>query len=259
MNADIASTQTSDERELNRKLEELATLENELTERELELSTVYGELRRFERDYLRTVGVRYAELDDLQARIAEAEARHSENDRGTQDQARAARARAERSAQETIIKDVRPPAQTRPPSDGLKALYRQVARLHHPDLTTDDAERARRHEAMAEINHAYQNGDEARLRVFLHNPRGDGERDTVGASLVRIIRKIAQVEDRLRRVRLEIVASRSSALCVLHERVKNARLGGRDLLSEMEADIRKRMAARQTIWLDLWAKGHDHE
>jgi len=41
----------------------------------LELTTFQGELRAFEARYLCIIGVRYAELDELEAQIAEAQAR----------------------------------------------------------------------------------------------------------------------------------------------------------------------------------------
>jgi DnaJ-class molecular chaperone len=53
------------------------------------------------------------------------------------------------------------------PSDDLKRLYREIAKRIHPDLATDDAERAKRNQLMAEVNRAYADGDEARLRAIL--------------------------------------------------------------------------------------------
>ena len=41
----------------------------------MELTTFQGELRAFEARYLCIIGVRYAELDELEAQIAEAQAR----------------------------------------------------------------------------------------------------------------------------------------------------------------------------------------
>jgi len=49
------------------------------------------------------------------------------------------------------------------PSENLKKLYREVAKRVHPDLATEESERQRRHELMAEANRAYAEGDEARL------------------------------------------------------------------------------------------------
>ncbi|MGQ9555648.1 MAG: exonuclease domain-containing protein [Anaerolineae bacterium] len=49
----------------------------------------------------------------------------------------------------------------------LKALYREVAKLVHPDLATDQVERERRTRVMAEANAAYERGDVETLRRIL--------------------------------------------------------------------------------------------
>jgi hypothetical protein len=76
----VAPRETPEERELAKKRAQLATLEAELAQRELDLSTLQNELRAFEARYLRIVGVLYAELDELAARIAEAQARQRPSD-----------------------------------------------------------------------------------------------------------------------------------------------------------------------------------
>ena len=60
-----------EEDELRLKRLELEDIEKELVEKELQLTGLRAELADFERLYLRTVGVLYAELDELEARIAE--------------------------------------------------------------------------------------------------------------------------------------------------------------------------------------------
>ena len=87
-------TDQTQERELARKVLEQTTLETELTERELRTANLRAELGAFERRYLHFVGARYAELDELKARIAEQlAAEQPDNDRAQQ-AARDARARA---------------------------------------------------------------------------------------------------------------------------------------------------------------------
>jgi hypothetical protein len=72
MSTDIIRSQTPEEHELERKQAELVALEAELIQRELDLATLRAELAYFESRYLRTVGVLYAELDEIEAQIAEA-------------------------------------------------------------------------------------------------------------------------------------------------------------------------------------------
>ena len=72
--------------ELARKRAELVGLEDDLAERELSLASIRAELAAFERRYLRTVGVLYAELDEINAQIAQRKARNS----GTEEANRAA-------------------------------------------------------------------------------------------------------------------------------------------------------------------------
>jgi len=71
MNIEIARRISPEEEELARKREELALLQTELAERELFLTNLRAELSAFEGQYLRQVGALYAELDELNAKIAE--------------------------------------------------------------------------------------------------------------------------------------------------------------------------------------------
>ena len=66
---EIIKGQTPEEQELHRKLFELADLEEELAQRELDLATLKAELNAFEISYLRIVGVRIAELDEIKDMI----------------------------------------------------------------------------------------------------------------------------------------------------------------------------------------------
>src|SRR5271170_2111862 len=64
-------TAKPEEAELARKREEQAAIESELAERELRSANLRAEMGAFERQYLHFVGLRYAELDELKAEIAE--------------------------------------------------------------------------------------------------------------------------------------------------------------------------------------------
>ena len=74
MSTDLVQNRTPEEQELERKNVELASFEADLIQRELDLATLRADLAEFEARYLRQVGVLYAELDEIEARIAEAQA-----------------------------------------------------------------------------------------------------------------------------------------------------------------------------------------
>src|ERR1019366_7205310 len=88
-------TKPEDE-ELAKKRLELAEIESQLADRELYVVTFRTELTAFERRYLKIVGARYAELDEINAEIAERLAQRRA-DKNVQDSAKQARARANES------------------------------------------------------------------------------------------------------------------------------------------------------------------
>ena len=248
---EIMRGQTPEERELRKKLSELAESETELAQRELDLATLKAELNTFEARYFRIVGVRLAELDEIEAQIAEAEARSKPDDERIQEQAAQARAQAKESAEAIGISQEQKEEKFKP-SESLKRLYRKVAKRIHPDLAEDEKERLRRQKQMAEANRAYEQGDEAKLRAILdewesspESVKGEG----TAAELVRVIRKIAQIKKRLRAIEIEIAQLKESELYQLKTKTEAAEKEGRDLLAEMasrvDGDIalaRKRLA-----------------
>lgn len=244
MATEIIKNQTPEERELEKKQAELAVLEAELIQRELDLATLRAELADFERGYLQIVGVLYAELDEIEAQIAEAKARRMRSDSKAQEQATRARAQAQESAQ--TAKAVAEPRAK--PTENLKKLFREVAKCIHPDLATNDTNRERREKLMAEVNLAYENGDEARLRSILADWESSPdtvEGEGVGAELIRVIRKIAQIQKRLANINTEIQQLNTSDLCQLKAKADEAEKHGRDLLKEMASQVDQQIVGAQ--------------
>src|SRR5581483_5610730 len=89
-----------EEEEIERKRAELAALRMTLADRELEIADLRRHLGAFEGRYLRQVGVLYAELDELNARIAELRARQNPSSQAQQ-QAEEAREHARQTWQDT--------------------------------------------------------------------------------------------------------------------------------------------------------------
>ena len=239
MASNLTRRQTPEERELAAKKAELAALEIQLAQRELDVATLRIELHAFEQRYLRIVGVKFAEVDDLEAQIAEALNRRNPSDETTRQRAEDARAKATESAAAAGAVELAP-AEGFKPSDDLRSLYREIAKRIHPDLATDDAERAKRNQLMAEVNRAYADGDEARLRAILDEWETSPDAVTgegIGAELIRTIRKIHQVQARLAAIEVEVAALSASELAVLKARAESEQMKGLDVLAQMAAQL----------------------
>ena len=252
MSHTIAKMLTPEEHELIKKQEKLLALESELTQSELEFATLQAELHIFERRYLSVVGALYAQLDDIEAQILETKARLKPTDHNLHAQAAQSRIHAQESAQTAGTAVERKAEKEFNPSESLKKLYREVAKAIHPDLATDEEERGRRQKLMTEANLAYEEGDETKLQALLlewesspESVKGDGP----GAELVRVIRKIAQVEQRLHSIKEEIATVQMFDLNQLRMKVLEAERDGWDLLAKMSllvtnqiADAKQRLA-----------------
>lgn len=239
-----------EERELERKRKEQAAIESQLADRELRAANLRAEMGAFERQYLHHVGLRYAELDELKAQIAERWALEEPRNERAQQAARVARAHASETQSTAGERVAQAPAAFRS-SPEMKRLYREVARKIHPDLTSDREDRERRQALMAEANEAYERSDESRLTKILEKyecsadaVQGEGP----GAELIRVIRRISQARGRLSEIEAELQELLRSDLCQLKSRVDEAEREGRDVLNEMVSKVEEQIAqARQRL------------
>lgn len=217
MTHELILSKSPEAQELERKKAELSAIETELIQKELELTTLHAELHAFELDYLQIVGSRYTELERIEQQIEEYLA-YIESSRDFK------------------------------PSDSLKNLYRQVAKQIHPDLATDEEEKQRRQDLMAQANQAYEEGNEDKLRYILENWQNSPESvkgDDIGAELIRIIRKIAQCRTRLKVIEEEREALTQTELFQLRDQVLSASILGRDLLAEMAQHLDQQITEAQ--------------
>ena len=252
------SPQTPEERELSAKQSELKALETDLIERELALSTLEQELASFEAEYLRVVGARYADLDDLTAQIKEAEAARLPADKSVQEEARAARETATASAAELGRQVTMHAPSAFEPSTALKALYKAAARKMHPDLAATEEQRQRRHAWMVRVNEAYKHQDEAALRTLIAewDASPDAvEGEGVASDLVRLIRQIASVKTRLETISETIDSLQANELSRYRAKCEEARGAGRDLLGEQAADLDRQIAEAREVLATLRAQG----
>lgn len=144
MASNITRTQTPEERELAAKNADLAALKIQLAQRELEFATLRVELHAFEQRYLRVAGVKFAEIDDLEAQIAEALNRRNSSDETVRQRAVEARTKATESAGVTGAIEQRTHVVDFKPSEDLKRLYRTGADRRDDDHATPRAGECRR-------------------------------------------------------------------------------------------------------------------
>jgi len=232
-----AARLTPEEKELRRKRAQLTVLEGELTRQELRLANLRADMLPFEARYYRRIGIRCARLDQLEAEIAEIEASLHPENQGAQVSARRARERAERSGE--AVRRKMSEGGFHPP-EGLKRLYRAVARRVHPDFGEDSSDRDLRARLMAHANRAYHRSDERRLRAIVSEyefgpevVRGEG----TPLDLVRVIRKITLVRGRLGEIDEEMEQTRSSDLFRFKARAEAGEKQGRDLFKEVAVAV----------------------
>lgn len=241
---------TPEERELEKKRLELAELESKLVQKELELITLQAELESFEHIYLSVVGCLYRILDEVEAEIAEIIASLEPTNEEAQEQAKQANEKAKSSY---LITGGRKPntdsSMSFFPSEELKKLYREAAKLVHPDLATDDKERILRHKAMVEVNNAYANYNKVKLKEVKIKWESSPELVTgegVAAELVRAIRKIAQIEERLQSIEIEISQLKNTDLYKFKLKIEAQKSEGLDLLELMAERIRQDIRVART-------------
>jgi len=242
MPAEIILQQTPDDLALLDKREQLAAVRTRLAERESELAQLRAQLKTFEGRYLRQVGILYAELDDIEARIAEREV-----DLYDSDSARSRAEEARRQAQEThdaAFGEAREAEEFDPPPS-LKTLFREVAKRIHPDFARDEVEQKHFTLLMARANQAYSRGDTETLERMLDDHReisasiaGEG----AAAELLRITRQIQHAERDIATLDAEEHTLLSSEIAQLHLDAEAAAREHRDLLAELSAKLSEQIA-----------------
>lgn len=215
----------------------LTALEAALYERATAVAEAKSSLAAFRLRYHADVGVLHEELDDLERAIAEAElgemAKRLETDETDANQSAGSRAAG---------------GEPRFTSDAVRTLFRDVAKTIHPDLARDDLTRERRHALMAEANRAYAVGDEDRLRRILEAWRNSPDAvpgDDPEAARLRIVRRMAEIQEALAQSASELAALKESPLWQLKAMVDEAALRGKDLVADMVRRLKRDIMAAQ--------------
>ncbi len=236
-----------EEQELARLEGEQAALEEEVTSAELALETAKTEIAQFQRRYYETVGRLYAQLDELDAKIANEIAGKSPDDAEAQAEAQAAAERARQSSEEAGLIEALP----RPPpviTPELKLAYRRAAKLIHPDRATTEPERLRRNALMAEVNRAYEIGDEKAIEKLVVEFGQDPEAisgDNVAARIVKVIRRIAQLRRRLGEIQAQMAAMQETEIFTLKKTVEETEALGGNPLGDLAKQLMHQLSERK--------------
>ena len=205
------------EEELQRKKEEIAALETQLVELEFDLSSIQADVPGFKHSVNAALVEILVEDELLKSRLAEALLLLEPNNEEYESQAETAREDVEDAQQvhgaftggpdsARTLEDFETVRKIRA-SGEVRDLYIKLVKLAHPDLTTNLEEKERRTKFMQMINVAYEAGDQQRLEELLKSWNASPESvegEDIGAELVRLIRQISQINQRIADVRVEL-------------------------------------------------------
>ena len=237
-----------EEQELIRLEGEQGELEEQVASAELALETAKAEIARFQHRYYKTVGRLYAQLDDLDARVARRRAEQSPKSAAAQTQAQTAQEQARKSAAESgLIEALPSPPQVI--SVELKQAYRRAAKLIHPDRATTESERVRRTALMAQVNRAYEIGDQKAIEKLIEEFGQDPEAiagDDVASRIVKASRRIAQLRRRLNEVQQAMGAMQQTEIFHLKKTIEETESMGADPLGDLAKQLMQKVSERIT-------------
>lgn len=226
-----------EEIELNKKRAALERLKDRLADREEEMTDLRAELEQFEAQYTMQVGRLYADLDNIEAQIAEEEFKLVPDDEEIKKKVEELHRRAEESAKRLEEAEALAAEGWQPTAEAKKA-YHNLARTIHPDLALDPKEKEKRHGLMAQLNEAYSAGDQPTLDKLAEDMRNSPDLvkgDSIGDELVRVIRQISQVKKRFKEIQKEKLTAEASELYLLRERMQAEATEGRDMIKQIAA------------------------
>ena len=201
------------------------------------------------------VGRFYAQLDELDAQIANAQAGLSPDDAAAQDHAQAAQEQARKSAEEAGLIEAQPP----PPlviTPQLKQAFRRAAMMMHPDRATTEPERLRRHGLMIKLNLAYERGDQQAIEKlvleFIQDPVMQEIEDPeliadqgVELRVLTTIRRTGQLRRRMDEIQEELQEKTQSDIYKLKITIERAELRGGDPLGDLAEQLLQELSERR--------------
>jgi hypothetical protein len=219
-------------------------LRDRLAEIEAEHASLKAELRAFQADYMRHVGVIMAQVHDLEARILAVAADRS-GQPADREAARAASERAERTYAEMRAVPV---AGGPLPTGDVKQLFREAAKRMHPDLVQGAEGRMHAEAFMKRLNDAYRAVDAEAIRDLLLQWNASPYAPAAATGELHGLRAaVARAEKRLH-------DERASQMARIMEQAMAAAANGDDLLGDMRNAAEAQLVERRARWAELSAQ-----
>jgi hypothetical protein len=249
---------------------EVLALREQLARLEQEHADLRVELHDFELRYNARVGPIEAQLAEVQLHIDEYQLRielvqwrgkslspiqlEAEVEHRLRDQ----RERAEAiHANADIARSFVPPPPIDPAADlDLKQVYRELAKRTHPDLATDEADRAIRSQRMVDVNALYATQDLEGLRRILRQleTRRLAQDETPKQRLASLKDERMRLDAAIRHVKVEIADLNRDPLMVLKLEAALGRSRGHDVLAETARQMQVRLGEAEQELQGLIAK-----
>jgi hypothetical protein len=246
-----------DRARIERLQAEIASKRIVLAEERAALDKLQNEIGAFAQRYDRIIGPLESQLDAIQQQIEALQSRTVANQRDHDSLWGPEYATFEesfdakyRGTQNSMITAPRRPVD----EQGLRTLYRKLARKFHPDTTTDPKEKARLTIIMAQVNAAYRakNMDELlaldgqRVRSQKANPPVVPQSQPAAPSYLEWLKVVEGLNNEIAWLRSEYSRLMASPLMSLKIETAIARSQGRDLLREIASRVRADLDAAKS-------------
>ncbi|MEC7984112.1 MAG: hypothetical protein VX278_03040 [Myxococcota bacterium] len=252
------SAMTPEQQEIEQKKQEIVALEDQLADAEVRYAAYYIELKYFESLFLEHISPLYASLDRWNMRLQSTDIMLSKL-RDIRDQvspipedpfmleiecAQQIRLRWQENHQ---LPQSAPKIST---VTETQDLYRTLTRRFHPDLVVEDDARAQRTELMSKINEAYREQDIQALQAFIEHPNILPTEEEAEATLVRLIRRVAQLKSLLKESQQRHESITKSALGKLMAKAQTDLEEHGDPFLSIRGMLEERLENTKFLWLN---------
>jgi len=213
---------------------------------ELELFNTRAALEEFTGIYNARITPLERRLDELQAQLKQAlSARFPDQDKGNGAGTGSPPPRARQEQRHDIppLADRQPPVTNPETLQQLRALFRQLAKRFHPDLSRDPKEKQRRQHIMSQVNQAYTACDLQALQTLAQRPDvpSASAPQTRQQEIKSLRAELARLDEVIRKLESNIRELDNSHAMRLRLEVTLAHQEGRDLLSDIAAHLAERI------------------